>query len=81
MTELQPTPVWYGVCRHWTESWSDLINDGGPPRCPVDGSPGFHVDDQWWSDVDAYEADGHPGYRAEVEALRIGGRWQDRGGK
>lgn len=70
--EAQPTPVWYGVCRHWTENWSVLTGD--LPRCPIDGAPGFHADETWWPSVDAYEANGHPGYRAEVEALRIGGR-------
>lgn len=70
--ERQPTPVWYGVCRHWTENWDALAGDG-IPKCPVDGAPGFHADETWWPSVDAYEANGHPGYRAEVEALRIGG--------
>lgn len=72
--ERQPTPVWYGVCRHWTEDWDALAGGGGIPKCPIDGAPGFHADETWWPSVDAYEANGHPGYRAEVEALRIGGR-------
>lgn len=74
-TEQQPTPVWYGRCRHWTEDWSALVGDG-VPLCPIDGAPGFHADATWWPSVDAYEQAGHPGYRAEVEALRIGGRVQ-----
>lgn len=69
----QPEPVWYGVCRHWTEDWGTLVK-GGVPTCPVDGAPGFHSDGGWWEAVDRYEADGHPGYRLEVENLRIGGR-------
>lgn len=72
-TVTQPTPVWYGTCRHWTERWDVLVGPG-VPRCPIDGAPGFHADETWWPSVDEYEANGHPGYRAEVEALRIGGR-------
>lgn len=68
----QPTPVWYGRCGHWTEDWSTLRRSG-VPTCPIDGAPGFHADESWWPSVDDYEADGHPGYRAKVEALRIGG--------
>jgi len=44
---------------------------GGVPVCPLDGRPGFHAEPTWWADVDRYEADGHPGYRARVEALEI----------
>jgi hypothetical protein len=73
-TEQQPTPVWYGTCQHWTERWEVLAGDG-VPRCPIDGAPGFHADETWWPSVDRYEADGHPGYRAQVEGNRIGGRF------
>lgn len=76
-TEQQPEPVWYGTCRHWTENWEVLTNKGGVPLCPLDGAPGFHSDGKWWEQVDAYESKGNPGYRAEVEALRIGGRFGD----
>lgn len=65
-----PSPVWYGTCGHWTADWSKLKR-GGVPLCPIDGSPGFHGDDDWWAQVDAYEANGHPGYRKKVEALEI----------
>lgn len=50
-----------------------MLAKGGVPLCPIDGAPGFHADETWWPSVDEYEANGHPGYRAEVEALRIGG--------
>lgn len=73
--ERQPEPVWYGRCNHWTEDWSTLTrSEGGIPLCPIDGAPGFHSDGDWWKQVDAYEAKGNPGYRAKVEAMRIGGR-------
>lgn len=73
-SEQQPTPVWYGRCQHWTERW-DVLVKGGVPLCPIDGAPGFHADETWWPSVDRYEADGHPGYRAQVEGNRIGGRF------
>ena len=57
--------------------WDVLVGD--IPRCPIDGAPGYHADETWWPCVDEYEANGHPGYRAEVEALRIGGRLVDKG--
>lgn len=63
-------PVWYGVCGHWTSDWSKLL-EGPPPLCPIHRAPGFHAEPTWWADVDKYEADGHPGYRADVEALEL----------
>lgn len=63
-------PVWYGTCGHWTSDWSKL-GHGPVPLCPLDGAPGFHAEPTWWRDVDAYEAAGHPGYRARVEALEL----------
>lgn len=63
-------PVWYGTCGHWTSDWAKLRTPG-IPTCPLDGAPGFHASETWWQDVDAYEADGHPGYRKSVEALEI----------
>lgn len=64
------TVVWYGICGHWTDDWTKL-QGVGVPRCPIDGAPGYHASPTWWADVDRYEADGHPGYRAKVMALRI----------
>ena len=65
-----PDPVWYGMCGHWTADWSKLTAPG-VPACPLDGSPGFHAEPTWWADVDRYEADSHPGYRAEIEAKEL----------
>jgi hypothetical protein len=65
-----PNPVWYGMCGHWTADWSKLKR-GSVPLCPLDSRPGFHAEETWWQDIDAYEADGHPGYRAKIEALEI----------
>lgn len=64
------SPVWYGMCGHWTSDWSKLKRDT-VPLCPLDGSPGFHAEETWWQDVDAYEAAGHPGYREKIEALEL----------
>lgn len=48
-----------------------LKGKGGLPVCPIDGAPGYHAAASWWADVDAYEAEGNPGYRASVEALEL----------
>lgn len=66
----KPAEVWYGLCGYWTDDWSKLRTVGsGIPCCPECGAVGFQQSaDEWWRQVDAYEAAGHSGYRAKVEA-------------
>ena len=42
------------------------------PCCPFCGSMLFEVPDEqtWFAGVDRYEADGHPGYRKQIEWMR-----------
>lgn len=43
----------------------------GIPICPIDGAPGYHASPAWWSEVDEFEAAGHPGYGEHVAAMEL----------
>lgn len=77
---LRTDLIWYGLCSYWTDDWSKLSDTGekqgvgkghGIPCCPICGAVGFEQSaTDWWRQVDEYEADGHPGYRAQVMAQK-----------
>ena len=75
---MTDTRIVYGALCTW---WDGIDNVGllpaGPsghrlPCCPHCASPLFELpnEDQWWSQVEAHEKAGHPGYRAFIEWLR-----------
>lgn len=72
---VRDTRIVYGMRGTWWDS-IDKVGHAPPgpsghsiPICPCCGSPLFEMDsiEQWWAQVDAYEAKGHPGYRAMTE--------------
>lgn len=62
----------YGATCTWFGSIHETGNRGPLPCCPVSGGVLFEMGDEreWWDGVDAYERDGHPGYRAMLEWQR-----------
>jgi len=65
--------IWYAPCQHWTDNW-DLLDHTkeGIPICPICRHVGFQIKAyQWFSDIDKYEANGHPGYMQQVLILEL----------
>lgn len=63
------------LCYGATCTWFGSIHEtkqAGVPVCPHCGGVLFEMDHegQWWSGVDKYEAEGHPGYRKMWEWAR-----------
>lgn len=67
------TRLVYGVnCSWWGLIAETSRTSGGIPCCPHCCSVLFEVatETEWWANVDAHEAAGHPGYRAMIEWSR-----------
>lgn len=63
----------YGVrCSWWGSIVEVSAKASGLPCCPHCGGVLLEVANEttWWRDVDRYEANGHPGYRAFLGWLR-----------
>lgn len=66
----------YGATCTWFGSIHETGSLPGPiasmPCCPSCRGVLFEMphEGEWWKGVDAYEADGHPGYRAMLEWQR-----------
>lgn len=72
---MTDTLIVYGMNCGWWDDISKTANTGqgrtGIPICPHCRSVLFQTEPaKWWAGVDRYEADGHPGYRAEIEQKR-----------
>lgn len=63
------TCTWFGSIH---ETKSTPGPHGGIPCCPLCGGVLFELPDEseWWGGIDAYEKEGHPGYRAMWEWQR-----------
>ena len=59
----------YGACCKWWDTIDKTARtESGLPCCPNCGGVLFQLPlDEWWKDVDRYEANGNPGYRKFVE--------------
>jgi hypothetical protein len=63
----------YGARCQWWDSIDKVATmpGGGLPICPHCGSVLYETTPaKWWREVDAYEADGNPGYRQMIEWAR-----------
>lgn len=75
MTTVPDGRIAYGANCRWWGSIGEVgtsSRGSGLPCCPRCGGMLFEMESEgeWWSGVDAYEAGGHPGYRAFIEWLR-----------
>lgn len=65
--------VVFGARCTWWGSITETASTGtGLPCCPHCGGVLFETDDEatWWAGVDAFEAEGRPGYRRLIEWAR-----------
>lgn len=70
---MADTRIVYGArCTWWDSIDQAATTPAGLPCCPHCSSPLFETDSEatWWSGVDAYERDGHPGYRDVITWAR-----------
>ena len=68
MKTVEETAVYGANCRWWDIIRKTARNGSGLPCCPHCGSVLFEMPlGEWWTNVDAHEARGNPGYRKFVE--------------
>lgn len=62
----------FGANCTWFGRIDEVGSRFGVPACPVCGGVLFEMDTEadWWTGVDKFQADGHPGYRGMLEWQR-----------